>query len=110
MESSRYSSHSFVKGSTLNGRAVKHPDRIKSIQITGFVDTEKSCELVYLLERSRLHCANVNLAQVAACILGSSREVFYDGILSLLNVLDPNLATLTYCDTDRWVRSSSHVI
>ena len=72
--------------------------------LLGVVDGGKSgCDMLFMLTAPDEDRESLNTAQLGATILGSSRVIFYQHILDLLNNLDPAKAELAYLDTDSLV-------
>ena len=61
------------------------------------------CDMLFMLTAPDEDRESLNTAQLGATILGSSRVIFYQHILDLLNNLDPAKAELAYLDTDSLV-------
>ena len=53
-------------------------------------------EFLYLLTRPQKNRESLNLVQLAATILGAARCIFFDHMMSLLNLFDPRKAELVY--------------
>ena len=83
------------------------PENVLEMLLLGVVDgadvDKADSELLYLLTAPQPDSESLNTAQMGATILGSSRVIFYQHIVDLLNVLDPAKAECAYLDTDSLV-------
>ena len=77
------------------------PTNASSINLLSAVKRNDSkVSFLYHLKYPLSNSSIRNLLQVGAMILGYSRVIFYNQILTLLNFLDPKKAELCYLDTD----------
>ena len=83
------------------------PENVMEMLLLGVVEgaegKESNCDLLFMLTAPDEDRESLNTAQLGATILGSSRVIFYQHILDLLNTLDPSKAELAYLDTDSLV-------
>ena len=62
-------------------------------------DGSRNVEMLYLVTVPQDDKQSLNIVQLAACMLGKARVIFFDHALKLLNWMDPARGQLVYCDT-----------
>lgn len=92
-----------VNETTLGKKYKKVLNSGEFVQLTLLGAVGKNPELLYALTVEKPNAPIYNVNQIAACILGQSRKVFFELIYKLLTFLDPGKAEICYIDTDSCV-------